>query len=111
MNFIRAFEIACLIVFIAEMGDKTQIMTLTFSTRYRASVVLLAVLIATVLIHLISVIAGTVLGRALPLFWINLVAGVVFVGFGIWALRGESEDEDEAKFEKATGGYGPLVTV
>src|SRR5947209_8926989 len=106
MNFIRAFEIACLIVFIAEMGDKTQIMTLTFSTRYRASVVLLAVLIATVLIHLISVIAGTVLGRALPLFWINLVAGVVFVGFGIWALRGNLKTRMKPNLKRRRAAMG-----
>jgi Ca2+/H+ antiporter, TMEM165/GDT1 family len=106
---LTAFWIACFFVFVAEMGDKTQLMTLTFSSRYRAGTVLAAVFGATLAIHLISVLVGEVLGIALPLFWINLIAGLVFIGFGLWTLR-HRVGEDDKQAEKQTG-WGPILTI
>lgn len=103
-----AFGLAFLIVFVAEMGDKTQFMTLSFSTRYRYQVVIAGVFAATFLISLISVSLGEALGSTLPYFWINLLVGLLFIGFGLWTLRGQEE-----KGEKSTdkGRFGPIVTV
>lgn len=84
-----AFWIAFVVVFVAELGDKTQFMTLSFSTRFRWKTVILGVLVATVVISLISTLLGNVLGTALPFFWINLLAGLAFIAFGLWALRSE----------------------
>lgn len=103
----HAFWIALFIVFVAEMGDKTQFMTLSFSTRYRTSVVLLGVCLGTVAISLISAFVGEVVGKALPFFWINLIAGIIFIAFGLWSLRGESPTEES----RTRGHWGPLVTV
>ena len=79
-----AFWLAFILVFVAEMGDKTQFMTLTFSTRYSARVVIAGVVSATLVISLISAVLGVVLGKALPLFWINLLAGQGFIALGLW---------------------------
>jgi Ca2+/H+ antiporter, TMEM165/GDT1 family len=103
-----AFWIAFFFVFIAEMGDKTQLVALAFATRYRASVVLAGVFGATLLVHLFSVFLGEMAGLALPVFWINLLAGLAFIGFGIWTLRGDKLDEKE-KLDR--GRLGPLMTV
>jgi putative Ca2+/H+ antiporter (TMEM165/GDT1 family) len=103
-----AFWISLVLVLIAEMGDKTQLVALAFATRYRASIVLLGVFIATLLVHLLSVFIGEAAGLALPVFWIRLLAGLAFIGFGLWTLRGDELDEDE-KLE--TGRFGPLLTV
>ncbi len=103
-----AFFIALFFVFIAEMGDKTQLVALAFATRYRATTVLAGVFAATLLVHLFSVGLGEVLGIALPLFWIKLLAGLAFIGFGIWTLRGDELD-DEGKV--AESRFGPIVTV
>lgn len=103
-----AFWIATLYVLIAEMGDKTQLVALAFATRYKASVVLAGVFLATLLIHLFSVLLGEAAGFALPEFWIKLLAGIAFVGFGVWTLRGD-ELGDEEKLQK--GKFGPLMTV
>jgi putative Ca2+/H+ antiporter (TMEM165/GDT1 family) len=103
-----AFWIAFFIVFVAEMGDKTQFITLSFSTRYRLRTVLAGVFVATVLISLISALLGEAMGSALPLFWINLLAGLLFIGFGLWTLRG-----DQGPIEKSDSKepFGPLMTV
>lgn len=109
-----AFWIACFFVFVAEMGDKTQIMTLTFAMRYPARTVMAGVLIATLLIHLISVVVGELLGVALPLFWIDLIAGLVFIGFGLWTMRSEPEAEAEASVAEQPSllqRLGPIATV
>jgi putative Ca2+/H+ antiporter (TMEM165/GDT1 family) len=103
-----AFWIATIYVLVAEMGDKTQLVALAFATRYKASVVLAGVFLATIVVHLFSVVLGEAAGIALPEFWIKLLAGLAFIGFGLWTLRGaEFEDEDKLK----TGRFGPLMTV
>jgi putative Ca2+/H+ antiporter (TMEM165/GDT1 family) len=95
-------------VLVAEMGDKTQLVALAFATRYRTSIVITGVLIATLAVHLFSVLLGEAAGLALPVFWINILAGLAFIGFGLWTLRGdELADEDEL----SSARFGPLLTV
>jgi putative Ca2+/H+ antiporter (TMEM165/GDT1 family) len=84
------------VIFIAELGDKSQLMALAFATRYRAVPVLIGITIATALVHLISVVIGGVLGAALPTSWITLAAGIAFFGFAAWTLRGDQLSSDEA---------------
>jgi putative Ca2+/H+ antiporter (TMEM165/GDT1 family) len=105
---LTAFWIALFFVFIAEMGDKTQLVALAFATRFRAGVVIAGVFVATLVVHLFSVFLGEVMGLALPVFWINLLAGLAFIGFGLWTLRGD-ELGDEEKLNR--GRFGSLVTV
>jgi len=106
-TFMHAFWIALFIVFVAEMGDKTQFMTLSFSARYRISIVLLGVCLGTLVISLISAFVGVVIGKALPFFWINLSAGIMFIGFGLWSLHGDGPTEKI----RPRGDLGPLLTV
>ncbi|MDB5079802.1 MAG: hypothetical protein JWP00_1726 [Chloroflexi bacterium] len=103
-----AFGVALLFVFIAELGDKTQLVALAFATRYRPWLVMSAVFAATLVVHLFSVLLGEILGVALPIFWIKILAGVAFIGFGIWTLRGD-ELGDEEKLKQTR--FGPFMTV
>jgi len=93
-----AFFLSLAVIFVAELGDKSQLMALAFATRYRPLPVLVGITIATALVHLVSVLVGAVLGAALPTHAINIVAAVSFVGFGLWTLRGdELTDDDHAR--------------
>ena len=103
-----AFWLALFLVFVAEMGDKTQFMTLTFSSRYSTWLVMAAVASATLLISLFSVFLGLLLGTSLPSFWINLGAGLAFIGFGLWALRSGEADLEESK---TVSQIGPFMAV
>ena len=103
-----AFWIAFAIVFVAELGDKTQFMTLSFSTRFRWKTVMLGVFVATLVISLISTFLGNALGTALPFFWINLLAGLAFIGFGAWALRREESADRQLSIGRQ---LGPMMTV
>ena len=96
-----AFFLSLAVIFVAELGDKSQLMALAFATRYRPLPVLVGISIATALVHLVSVLVGAVLGAAIPTHLVNIVAAVSFVGFGLWTLRGdELSDDDEARAAK-----------
>ena len=98
-----AFAVSLGVVFVAELGDKSQLMALTFATRYRALPVLVGITVATAAVHLISVAVGYGLGVALPTGWISLVAAVAFLGFGAWTLRGDKlTEEEKRKAEKSS---------
>ncbi|GAA2658536.1 MULTISPECIES: TMEM165/GDT1 family protein [Actinosynnema] len=83
------------VIFVAELGDKSQLMALTFATRFKVWPVILGITIATAIVHLASVAIGFGLGAALPTGWINLAAAIAFVIFGFWTLRGDSLTDDE----------------
>ena len=99
----QAFLLSFGVIFVAELGDKSQLMALTFSARYKALPVLIGITIATAVVHLFSVVVGAFLGASIPTTAINIVAGIAFLGFGAWTLRGDSLDEAEAgKAERTT---------
>jgi putative Ca2+/H+ antiporter (TMEM165/GDT1 family) len=108
MTLTDPFLIALFYVFAAEMGDKTQLVALAFATRYPTITVLIGVFGATLLVHLFSVGLGELLGLTIPAVWVQLAAGVAFIAFGLWTLRGDTIEEDE-RF--AANRFGPLLTV
>ena len=55
----NAFLLSFGVIFLAELGDKSQLMAMTFATRYRALTVLVAVTLATLLVHAGSVLVGS----------------------------------------------------
>jgi putative Ca2+/H+ antiporter (TMEM165/GDT1 family) len=93
------------VIFIAELGDKSQLMAMTFALRYRWWVVLGAITAATTAVHLVSVAIGYFLGAALPTHAIGIAAGIAFLGFGLWTMRGDSLSDDEQT--KATRTSAP----
>lgn len=110
---LSAFLISLAVIFVAELGDKSQLMALAFATRYKAVPVLIGITLATALVHLVSVFVGAVLGAALPTTAINIVAALSFVGFGIWTLRGDelTSDEEERAAQPAKNVVLAVGTV
>ncbi|MDG4822002.1 TMEM165/GDT1 family protein [Asanoa sp. WMMD1127] len=94
-GFLAALVISFGVIFVAELGDKSQLMAMTFATRYRALTVLIGITAATAVVHLVSVAVGYGLGATLPTGWIGLAAGVAFLAFAAWTLRGDSLTEAE----------------
>jgi Ca2+/H+ antiporter, TMEM165/GDT1 family len=107
---VNAFLISFGIIFVAELGDKSQLMALTFAARYRAVTILAAITVATALVHLVSVLVGAALGVALPTRAISVCAGIAFLGFAAWTLRGDKLDEDE-EARAAQSTRSVLMTV
>jgi hypothetical protein len=73
---VEALLLSTGIIFLAELGDKSQLMALTFATRFRARTVLLGITIATALVHVASVLIGVVVGSSIPTHTISILAGL-----------------------------------
>jgi putative Ca2+/H+ antiporter (TMEM165/GDT1 family) len=107
---IDAFLLSFGVIFLAELGDKSQLMALAFAARFPALPVLVAITLATALVHLASVALGATVALALPANIIAIIAGSAFLVFAGWTLRGDRLDErDEQKAQRATGSV--ILTV
>jgi len=99
---VTAFLISTAVIFVAELGDKSQLMAMTFATRFRMREVLLGITLATALVHLVSVGIGAAIGDNLPAKAISITAGLAFLFFAAWTLRGDSLSDDEASAAQRT---------
>ncbi len=101
-EMLRAFAL----IFAAEMGDKTQIIAMTFATQYSVKEVILGVILGVLCNHGIAIVMGSFLSKVVPMNLIQLIAGIMFVFFGIMALRdSDTEEIDNNK------GMNPVLTV
>ncbi|MET0319048.1 MAG: TMEM165/GDT1 family protein [Rhodococcus fascians] len=100
---LSALLLSFAVIFVAELGDKSQLMAMTFALRYKWYVVIGGITIATTVTHLVSVAVGHFLGLSIPTHLISIVAGVAFVVFGLWTLKGDKLSDDEGdKASKVT---------
>ena len=93
------------LVFLAELGDKTQLVALGLGARHRLAPVLAGVALAYAATNLLSVVVGGLLGAALPTRALGLGGGVLFIGFALWTLRSDGGDDDA----DVADGHGRVV--
>ncbi len=106
-----ALILSTAVIFVAELGDKSQLMAMTFATRYRTRDVLIGITAATALVHLASVVIGHYVGAAFASRqWIvSIVAGVAFLVFAAWTLRGDELTDAEADKAQMSQGAALLA--
>jgi Ca2+/H+ antiporter, TMEM165/GDT1 family len=102
MSEVGSFAVATGAVFIAELGDKSQLMAMTFTRWYRWQVVLAGIAITTAVIHLVSVAVGHFLPSLLTGSWVATIAGVAFIACGVWTMRGDAINDDEVRRVRPT---------
>ena len=84
---IKTLLITFVTIFLAELGDKTQIATLAFSLKNKSPIsVFIGSSLALVLSCLVAVIFGSFLVKFMPFNYIKVVSGVIFITLGIWML-------------------------
>jgi Ca2+/H+ antiporter, TMEM165/GDT1 family len=116
---VDAALVAFVVVFVAELGDKTQLVALGLAARYPLAVVLTGIGIAYALTQGLAALAGGALGAALPTTAMGIGAAVIFLGFAAWTLREvlTAEDDDEEVGEELSAvdrravGRGAAGTV
>jgi Ca2+/H+ antiporter, TMEM165/GDT1 family len=82
------------VVFLAELGDRSQLITMTYALRFRWWVVLPGVAAAAFLAHGVSVTIGHFLGATLPARPMAFASAIAFLIFAMWAWReGAAGDE------------------
>jgi putative Ca2+/H+ antiporter (TMEM165/GDT1 family) len=81
-------------VFIAEMGDKTQLATLSLAGSSTSRLTVFgASALALVLTSAIAVLAGEAVARVVPPIWIKRAAGVIFLVLGVVYLVTAGKDD------------------
>lgn len=100
------------IVFLAELGDKTQLTAMTLATHYPWKKIFVGIAAAFTLLNLAAVFVGKLLFAFLPPLWIQLLSAALFLFFGINSLLEKSfdageEEEEERRFARR----GPVVTA
>ena len=85
---LKAFSTVFLTVFIAEIGDKTQLATMLFASEAKVSkwVIFAGSALALVLAAAIGVLVGAQLERFISPRTLKVVAGVGFIAIGLWTL-------------------------
>jgi putative Ca2+/H+ antiporter (TMEM165/GDT1 family) len=87
---------------LAEIGDKSQLVCMALAARYRAWPVLLGAIGAFALLNLAAVVFGAAVAHWLPERVVAAVVAVLFILFGIHALRSGVDEEDESVAEKGS---------
>lgn len=103
------FVIATMLILIGELGDKSQLLALLLATRYKIWQVVVGIFLATFTVHFFTTGIGMLVGGALPNWLMPWITGILFVGFGIWTLRGDKVDEAEA--DKGFHRFGPIAAT
>ncbi len=75
------------VVFLAELGDKTQLATFCFAAGSKSRLaVFLGSAGALVMTSLLAVVLGSSLGKFVPVYYVKMGAGIIFVVLGLWML-------------------------
>lgn len=106
-----AFITAFVLVTIAEMADKTQLLTLSLACRYPARKVLIGVAVAIAVLNLIAVVIGAVAGRFIPVTAVKIGAGLIFIAFGLWNLLAKDRSQEGETCEVRSSRYVVLAVA
>ena len=110
-EFFAAAAIAFVAIFLAEFGDKSQLLVLAFATRYPWRPVVAGVVIAAAIIQGASVLVGAAVGAILPEMLVAIVSGVAFLAVAAWTLLGDDEDEEGHPSLRPLAGTALVLTV
>ena len=100
----HAFLISAGLVALAEIGDRTQILSILLAARYRRPIPIIAgIFAATVANHIVAVALGAWLGEALKGPWMRWILGLGFFGFAAWTLVPDKLDAEEAPKDRGHG--------
>jgi len=81
------------LIALAELGDKTQLTVIALSAKYDRTKVFSGVVLAFALVTGLGVLVGEGLLEIIPEGMIKIIAGLMFVVFGIWMLLSKEDCE------------------
>jgi putative Ca2+/H+ antiporter (TMEM165/GDT1 family) len=97
-----------MIVALAEMGDKTQLLSLMLVLRYKKPWAIMAgVFVATVANHMMATWVGALVAAKVPSLYLHYAISAMFIGFGLWLLKPDSEEG----LEKNIGTHSAFVAA
>lgn len=105
MEFIYPFIIAFILIFVSELGDKTQLLVLSFSSKLKSRTILLGVALGSLFSHGIAIIFGSFLGNIENLtfqYTLKIITYLSFIIFGIITLSKSNNKEENSKNSNET---------
>jgi putative Ca2+/H+ antiporter (TMEM165/GDT1 family) len=93
--------------FIAEMGDKTQLMLVALTSKYKLRDIILGTAAAILVLNGLAVLAGGLVGELIPEWLIKFIAALAFMYFAVTSLKKEDDEEEDAAEKKI--GFAPLA--
>jgi putative Ca2+/H+ antiporter (TMEM165/GDT1 family) len=107
---LEAFLISTGIVALAEMGDKTQLLSLVLAAKFRKPLpIILGILVATLLNHALAGAVGAWLTSVLGANALRWILGLGFLGMAVWMLIPDKLDEEDANVKASR--FGVFVTT
>jgi putative Ca2+/H+ antiporter (TMEM165/GDT1 family) len=105
---VEAFVVSTVIVAIGEIGDKTQLLALLLSARYRRPLPIISgILVATLANHTLAAVVGEWIRSAVSPQILHRALGASFIAIGIWALKPDRIEEKP----NTLGGYGVFLVT
>ena len=96
-----------LLVFVSEMGDKTQLLALVLAARFRRPIpIMFGILVATLLNHSLASFFGTFVTHYVSAEILKWILAATFIGFGLWMLIPDKDDGFKDKHK-----WGPFLTT
>lgn len=99
LDFIYPFFIAFILVFISELGDKTQLIALSFSSKLKFYVIILGVALGSFFSHGIAILFGSFLGNIdNPIFQntLKIITYISFIIFGIITIKQRNSNDNSS---------------
>lgn len=81
--------------FIAEMGDKTQLMLIALTSKYKLKDIIMGTAAAILVLNGLAVLAGGLVSEFIPEWLIKIVAAFAFLYFAASTLAGDEDEEEE----------------
>lgn len=96
-----------LLVFVSEMGDKTQLLALILAARFRKPWPIMAgIFVATILNHALASYLGSFVTYYISKEILKWILALTFIGFGLWILVPDKDEEFKDKHK-----WGPFLTT
>ncbi len=90
----HAIVVSTLVVAIAEIGDKTQLLAIVLATRFKRPLPIIAgIFAATIANHALAATAGALVSDLLSGVWFRYAIAISFIAMGLWALVPDTLDE------------------
>jgi putative Ca2+/H+ antiporter (TMEM165/GDT1 family) len=91
---VHIYFISTLLVALAEMGDRTQLLAIMLASRFRKPMpILIGIFAATIANHTLAAVAGFYISSLLSALWFKYAVSISFIAMAVWALFPDKESE------------------
>ncbi|MCS7286669.1 MAG: TMEM165/GDT1 family protein [Anaerolineae bacterium] len=108
----QSFLIPFVTISLAEIGDKTQLALFCLASRtHKRASLLLGALLAFAITDGLAILFGEFIARVIPLVWVKIIAGVIFIGFGLLTPLKSSDESMKCELKDPFSTAFTMIVV